>query len=116
MLFRSLAFQCAGVLAAASIAWWHTSFAVGMAVLFGASAALFNTGLLLWRYKRGEHDYHCDTERHLKSFYRSSIERFAVVIAWLAIGFAVLNLPALPMVLGFVIGQLAWVLAALLFR
>ncbi len=116
MLFRSLAFQGAGVLAAGLIAWQQAGFAAGLAVLYGAAAALLNTGLLLWRYKRGERDYHCDAERHLRSFYRSSLERYAVVGVWLAIGLGALNLAALPMVLGFVIGQLAWVLAALLFR
>ena len=116
MLSRSLAFQCAGVLAAGLIAWQQAGFAVALSVLYGATAALLNTGFLLWRFKRGERDYHCDAGRHLRSFYRSSLERYAVVGVWLAIGFTALDLAALPMVLGFVIGQLAWVLAALLFR
>lgn len=116
MLFRSLALQSAGVLAAGLVAWQQAGLAMALTVLYGASAALLNTGLLVWRFKRGERDYHCDAGRHLRSFYRSSLERYAVVGVWLAVGFGVLNLSALPMLLGFVIGQLAWVLAALLFR
>lgn len=116
MLLRSLALQCASVLAMGLVAWQQAGLAVALAMLYGASAALLNTGFLVWRYKRGEHDYHCDAKRHLQSFYRSSLERYAVVGMWLAIGFGVLNLAALPMALGFVIGQLAWVLVALLFR
>lgn len=116
MLLRSLALQFASVLAAGLIAWQQAGLADALSVLYGAFAALINTGLLVWRFKQGERDYHCDAQRHLKSFYRSSLERYAVVGAWLAIGFGVLNLAGLPLVLGFVIGQLAWVLAALLFR
>lgn len=116
MLYRSLAFQCAGVLAAGLIAWQQAGLAVALAVLYGASAALLNTGLLLWRFKQGERDYHCDAGRHLRSFYRSSLERYAVVGVGLAVGLGVLHLAGLPMVLGFAIGQMAWVLAALLFR
>lgn len=116
MLYRSLAFQCAGVLAAGLIAWQQAGLAVALAVLYGASAALLNTGLLLRRFKQGEHDYHCDAGRHLRSFYRSSLERYAVVGVYLAVGLGALHLAGLPMVLGFVIGQMAWVLAALLFR
>lgn len=116
MLLRSLALQSASVLVAGLIALQQAGLAVALALLYGACAALLNTGLLVWRFKRGERDYHCDAGRHLKSFYRSSLERYAVVGVWLAVGFGLLNLGGLPMLLGFVIGQLAWVLAALLFR
>ena len=86
------------------------------AVLYGGAVSLANSGLLLWRHKHGEHDYHCDAGRHLKMFYRSSMERFVVVGVCLAVGFGLLELAALPMLLGFVGGQLTWMAAALSFR
>ncbi len=116
MFSRSLALQSASVLAAGLVTWQLAGAAMALALFYGALAALINSGLLVWRFKQGERDYHCDAKRHLKSFYRSSLERYAVVGAWLALGFGVLNLAGLPLLLGFVIGQLAWVLAALLFR
>lgn len=116
MLLRSLAIQFASVLVLGLIAWLQAGSATALAVFYGAGAALISSGLLVWRFKQGERNYHCDAGRHLKSFYRSSLERYVVVGAWLAIGFGLLNLAGLPIVLGFVIGQLAWVLAALLFR
>lgn len=86
--------------------------AAGGAALYGAAAALGNTALLVWRWRRGERDYHCDGPRHLKSFYRSSMERFLVVGVWLALGLGGFKLDAGPMLMGFVVGLLAWVIAA----
>lgn len=83
-----------------------------MAALYGASAAMVNIGLLLWRWRRGRYDYHCDGERHLRQFHRSGMERFFVVGSMLAMGMAGLNLEPLVMLLGFIVGQVAWLIAA----
>lgn len=82
------------------------------AALYGALAALGNTALLVWRWRRGEQDHHCDGPRHLKTFYRSSMERFLVVGVWLAIGLGGFKLDAGPVLTGFVVVLLAWVIAA----
>lgn len=83
--------------------------------LYGGLVAWVGAGLLVWRWLRGLRDYHCDGPRHLKSFRRSLMERFFVVgflllagfgYAWLEPGFE-----PLPMLLGFIVGQLAWVIA-----
>lgn len=83
----------------------------GVAALYGGGGALANTGLLLWRLKRGERDYHCDAGRHLRTFFRSSLERFIVVGSWLALGLGVFELAPQPMLAGFIIALLAWVFA-----
>lgn len=84
----------------------------GWATLYGGAAALVNTGLLVWRHHEGGPDYHCDAARHLKSFYRSSLERFFVVGIWLALGLGGLELEPAPVLAGFIVGLLAWVIAA----
>jgi ATP synthase I chain len=88
------------------------NMAAGAAVMYGGAAAMIGSGLLWWRFRRGEGDYHCDAGRHLRSFYRSSLERFFVVGTMLALGFGGLKLAALPVLAGFVVGLLAWVIAA----
>ena len=98
------------LLVAAMIGLWSASSA-GLTALYGGLAALANTVLLIWHHKRGARDYHCDGARHLRSFYRSSLERFLVVGIWLAIGLGGLRLEAKPLLIGFVVGLLAWVVA-----
>ncbi len=95
-----------------SVVWAWVDAAAGLAAAYGGAGAVANTGLLYWRFKRGERDYHCDAGRHLRSFYRSSLERFFVVGAWLAAGLGGFGLAALPLLAGFVIGLLAWIVAA----
>jgi ATP synthase protein I len=91
-------------------AWWGWTAAVPF--YFGVGVALLNSGLLIWRWHRGLVDYHCDGERHLRSFHRSTMERFFVVGMLLAAGLAGLDLAPLPLLTGFIVGQLAWVIAA----
>ena len=94
------------------LSWLWLGATAGVAVLYGGSAALGNIALLVWRWHRGRYDYHCDGRRHLIQFHRSSLERFFVVGMVLAAGMYGLNLEPLPMLLGFIVGQVAWMIAA----
>jgi len=85
---------------------------VALAMAYGGFAAIFNTALLYWRWSRGATRFHSDVEQHVQSFYRSSLERFFVVGLWLAVGFALMRLPPLAVLTGFVVGQLAWLMAS----
>ena len=87
-----------------------------LAVAYGLMVAWVNASLLWWRWHRGEKVYHCDGQRHLKSFYRSMMERFFVVGILLAAGFGILKLAPLALLLGFVVGQLIWMVAGLTLR
>lgn len=111
MLF-AFAMQAAMIAAVVILSWFWRGAEVGAATLYGGSAALANSGLLVWRWRRGRYDYHCEGERHLRQFHRSSLERFFVVGMVLAVGMVGLRLDPLPVLLGFIVGQVAWIIAA----
>ena len=111
-MFFCLSLQAAVIVAMALLAGGWQGWTVTVAVMFGGGVALLNSALLVWRWHRGLCDYHCDGERHLRSFYRSSLERFFVVAISLVAGLTVLHLDPLPLLTGFLVGQLAWVIAA----
>lgn len=84
--------------------------------VYGGLVAVAGAGLLTWRWRHGLHDFHCDGHRHLQGFRRSIKERFFVVGVLLSAGFAFgLVQPGfqpLTVLTGFIVGQLAWVIAA----
>lgn len=94
-----------------ALALWQ-GWEAGFAAAYGGLAAMLNSGLLYWRWAQGTRRFHSDPDRHLRSFYRSSMERFLMVGLWLAAGLAVLGLAPLALVVGFVAGQLAWLIAS----
>ncbi len=85
-----------------------------IAVLYGGMVAVANAALLAWRSHQGKRHIHADGLRHLKSFYQSGVERLAALLALLAIGFGVLKLMPLPLLMGFVAGQVGFMLSGLI--
>lgn len=111
-MFFGLTLQAVVLIVLTPLVWVWWGWTAAVACLFGGGVALLNSGLLVWRWHRGLVDYHCDCARHLRSFHRSAMERFFVVGVLLAAGFAMLKLAPLPLLTGFIVGQLAWVIAA----
>jgi hypothetical protein len=96
------------VLGSASLAWgWGA----------GAAIAMAHSGLLVWRWSQGRRVFTSDPGRHVMVFYRSVIERYVLVMVLLA---AVLGwlpgLDARTVLAGFVMGQVGWLAAALIWR
>jgi len=89
---------------------------IGEAMLAGGAVALTNTLLLAWRMRGGPGSADRSAQRHLWTFYRSSLERFFVVGALLAAGMGPLAFTPLPLVAGFVLGQMALVFSFLIIR
>ena len=87
--------------------------AVAGAALYGVLIALANTGLLMWRMRRGAHG-ELSARQHLRGFYRSSVERYLLIIILFGVGMGLLKLHPLVMMTGFALGQLAWIVALLL--
>lgn len=112
-MFFSLILQASVIVIVAMLGGAWQGWTVAGALLYGGGVALLNAAMLVWRWHRGRRDYHCDGERHLKSFHRSFLERFFVVAILLATGLGALSLAALPLLTGFIVGQLAWMAASL---
>lgn len=115
-MYFSLLLQLVVVALAVVIGWLWRDSRFGWEMLYGGLVALVNSGMLVGRWWRGLKVYHCDVQRHLKSFNRSMLERFFVVGSLLAVGFGLLSLSPQAMLSGFIVGQLAWALAMLLTR
>jgi ATP synthase protein I len=111
-MFFAYALQGAMIAAAATLTWVWLGVEVASAVLYGGVVALVNIGLLVWRWRRGQYHYHCKGERHLRQFRRSSLERFIVVGIMLAAGMVGLKFGSLSVLLGFIVGQVAWMISA----
>lgn len=112
-MFFALAMQGAAVLVTAVLMWKWQGLSAGNATFYGGATAVVNSGLLAWRWWRGLADYQCDGWHHLKIFYRSCLERFFVVMIFLVAGLFLLRLTPLPMLIGFIVGLLAWVISVL---
>lgn len=86
------------------------------AVVYGGGIAIVNLVLLHWRWRKGVGDYHCDVHRHLKGFYRSSMERFFVVGVLLGFWFGFIKTESLGMLTGFLVGQLVGMTISVVLR
>lgn len=78
-----------------------------LAACYGGATALANTLFIVWRMRQSQRAVELDAFRQLRSLYRSSMERFIVVGVLLAIGMGVLHLAGLPLIAGFVFGQVS---------
>lgn len=115
-LLGPLLLQSGAVGLAALAAGLFGGLEIALAMLYGGGVAVANTALLFWRWHKGLQDFHCDAGKHVRSFYRSFMERFFVVLILLAAGFYWLGDRPLALLAGFVVGQMAWMLASLTLR
>ena len=84
----------------------------GLAVLYGVLVALAVSLVLVWRERQAMQHPEWDQHRLFKQFIRTGIERLALLLGLLFVGFGVLRLTPLPMLLGLLLAQLAWLAAA----
>lgn len=115
-VLRSLKVQSGIVGLAVIVAGVFGDVGIALAVAYGGGVSMASTALLWWRWHRGVRDYHCDTGRHVRSFYRSAMERFFVVVIMLAAGFFWIGDHPGALLVGFLVGQMAWMLASLTLR
>lgn len=83
-----------------------------LATACGVSIALASAALLAWREAQAGRHPEWDQHRLMKVFIRVSLERLALLVGLLVLGFAVLELSPLWLLLGLVGGQLGWIAAA----
>jgi len=84
----------------------------GLAVLYGMLVALAVSLVLVWRERQSMRHPEWDQHRLFKLFVRAWLERLVVLVGLLGLGLAVLKLAPLPMMLGLVLAQFAWLAAA----
>jgi len=84
----------------------------GLAALYGVLVALAVSAVLVWRERQSMNHPEWDQHRLFKLFIRVGIERLALLIGLLILGLGVLKLAPLPLLLGLVLAQLAWLAAA----
>ncbi|WP_324779792.1 hypothetical protein [Thiobacillus sedimenti] len=85
---------------------------VALAVLYGAVVALAVSLVLVWRETQSLRHPEWDQHRLFKLFIRTAIERLGVLVALLVLGLGVLGLMPLPLLLGLLLAQFAWLVAA----
>ena len=115
-LHKVASMQTAAILLGAVVGLVLSGEAAGEAMLAGGAAALTNTLLLAWRMRDDPRSADRTAQGHLWTFYRSSLERFFVVGSLLATGMGPLGLKPLPLLAGFVLGQLALIVFSLIMR
>ena len=87
-------------------------FDAGLAALYGVLVALAVSAVLVWRERQAMAHPEWDQHRLFKLFIRVGIERLALLIGLLILGLGVLKLAPLPLLLGLVLAQFAWLAAA----
>jgi hypothetical protein len=111
--YRPLLWQTGAVSAAAMVGGLWNGLDTSLALLYGGGVAVCSAALLVWRWRQGARAFHSDVGRHLRSFYRSALERFFIVSVLLATGLGVLRLNGLTLLAGLLVGQLVWMAASL---
>ena len=86
--------------------------ATGLTVLYGALVALAVSAVLVWRERQSMQHPEWDQHRLFKLFVRAGVERLLLLTGLLVVGLGVLKLAPLPLLLGLVLAQFAWVAAA----
>lgn len=97
---------------AALTGWMFAGVGAGVAALYGVLAALAVSAVLVWREQQSMRRPEWDQHRLFKVFIRAGIERLVLLVGLLIVGLGVLKLPPLPMLLGLVLAQFAWLAAA----
>ena len=82
--------------------------ATGLALLYGGLVAMAVSAVLVWRERQSMRHPEWDQYRLFKLFVRAGVERMLLLAGLLAIGLGVLGLAPLPLLLGLVLAQLAW--------
>jgi len=97
---------------AALIGWIIAGVGAAIAVLYGVLVALAVSAVLVWRERQSMRHPEWDQHRLFKLFIRAGIERLVLLVGLLIVGLGVLKLAPLPMLLGLVLAQFAWLAAA----
>ena len=85
---------------------WMEGLLAAKSSLFGGMIVLMNTGLMMLHDKRAAQSDNNDAQRILKYVYLCAVERLVLTLVLFAVGLVALKLLPLPLLLGFIAGQL----------
>ena len=88
----------------------------GIAALFGGVIALANTLLLRWNFERAERIAGNSAEKNMRLLYRTAAQRLFLTIGLLVLALGGLKLEPLPVLVGFLAGLAALLVARFGFR
>lgn len=96
---------------AATLAGVFGGAEVGLAVLYGVLVALAVSAVLVWRERQSMRHPEWDQNRLFKLFIRAAVERLLLLVGLMGVGLGVLELAPVPLLLGLVAAQFAWLAA-----
>jgi ATP synthase protein I len=86
---------------------------IAMAALFGGAVAVANALFLIWCMRTGAQRSGQDARQELAWLVRFSMERFFMVALLIVAGLGWLKLMPVPLLIGFVLGQLTLVVSTI---
>lgn len=107
---RLIGLQSVIVATGAAVTYWFANLPAVKSFVYGSIVAIMGALFLAWRYRQGLK--HSEAEWVLRHAYKTAIERFIWAVFLLALGFELLGLAPLWLLAGFVVGQVAWLLAS----
>lgn len=102
-----LIFQFFIIIVSVGLCIWQFDAVVAKAVLYGGVIAIINSLQLLRHLRRAERIAGSDANQNIRIFYLCAMERLVMTIALFAMGLGALKMSPLPVMIGFILGQLA---------
>ena len=111
--YRAVGVQAVTVMLGASLLLIWQERNVAVAAFFGGAVAVANALFLIWCMRAGAQRPVQDARRELAWLVRFSMERFLMVALLIVAGLGWLKLMPVPLLIGFVLGQLTLVFSTI---
>ncbi|MDD5329081.1 MAG: ATP synthase subunit I [Sulfuricella sp.] len=111
--YRVVGAQSVSIIVGASTLYFWQGSDAAVAAFFGGAAAVANALILVVGLRTGAERTGQDARQEFAWLVRSSMERFFMVALLIAAGLGWLKLMPVPLVVGFVLGQLALVVSTI---
>ena len=111
--YRVIGVQAITVIFASSVAYFWLGSSIATAALFGGAVAVANALFLVWCMRIGLRRQGQDARQELAWLVRFSFERFLMVALLIVAGLGWLKLMPVPLLIGFVLGQLTLVVSTI---
>ncbi|MDP3482485.1 MAG: ATP synthase subunit I [Sulfuricella sp.] len=111
--YRVVSVQAVTVIFGASLLFIWLGRDVAMAAFFGGAVAVANALFLIWCMRTGAQRPVQDARQELAWLVRFSMERFFMVALLMVAGLGWLKLMPVPLLIGFVLGQLTLVVSTI---